>query len=70
MGKPEEMRPFERPRRRLEYNIKMYLTEVGCKNNFECYAALLGNRIAFGHLGAITAALQRLSLLKRHHSIW
>ena len=31
MGKPEEMRPFERPRRRLEDHIKMNLTEVGCK---------------------------------------
>ena len=31
VGKPEEMRPFERPRRRLEDHIKMNLTEVGCK---------------------------------------
>jgi hypothetical protein len=29
-GKPEGRRPFERPRRRLEDNIKMDLQEVGC----------------------------------------
>jgi hypothetical protein len=29
MGKPEGRRPLERPRRRLEDNIKMYLREVG-----------------------------------------
>jgi hypothetical protein len=27
--KPEEKRPFGRPRRRLEDNIKMYLREIG-----------------------------------------
>jgi hypothetical protein len=31
VGKPEGKRPKERPRRRLEYNIKMYLQEVGCE---------------------------------------
>jgi hypothetical protein len=30
VGKPEEMRPFER--QRLEDNIEMNLTEVGCKD--------------------------------------
>jgi hypothetical protein len=29
LGKPEEMRPLERPRRRWEDNIKMDLREVG-----------------------------------------
>ena len=31
MGKPERNRPIERPRRRWEDNIKMYLQEVGCR---------------------------------------
>ena len=30
VGKPEGRRPFERPRRRWEDNIKMDLQEVGC----------------------------------------
>ena len=30
MGKPEGKRPFGRPRRRWEFNIKMDLQEVGC----------------------------------------
>jgi hypothetical protein len=30
VGKPEEKRPLERPRRRWEDNMKMYLQEVGC----------------------------------------
>jgi hypothetical protein len=30
MGKPEGKRPFGRPRRRWEDNIKMDLPEVGC----------------------------------------
>jgi len=30
VGKPEGKRPFGRPRRRWENNIKMYLQEVGC----------------------------------------
>jgi hypothetical protein len=30
VGKPEEKRALERPRRRLKDNIKMYLQEVGC----------------------------------------
>ena len=30
MGKPEEKRPLERPRRRWEDNIKMNLRDVGC----------------------------------------
>jgi hypothetical protein len=30
VGKPEEMRPLGRPRRRWEDNIKMDLQEVGC----------------------------------------
>jgi hypothetical protein len=30
VGKPEEMRPLGRPRRRWEDNIKMDLPEVGC----------------------------------------
>jgi len=30
MGKPEGRRPFGRPRRRLEDNIKMDRQEVGC----------------------------------------
>ena len=29
-GKPEGMRPLERPRRRWEDNIKMDLQKVGC----------------------------------------
>jgi hypothetical protein len=29
MGKPEERRPLERPRRRWEYNIQMDVREVG-----------------------------------------
>jgi hypothetical protein len=29
MGKPEEKRPLERPRRRWVYNIKMDLREIG-----------------------------------------
>jgi hypothetical protein len=29
VGKPEEKRPLERPRRRWEDNVKMYLQEVG-----------------------------------------
>jgi hypothetical protein len=28
VGKPEERRPLERPRRRWEYNIRMHLWEV------------------------------------------
>jgi hypothetical protein len=31
VGKPEGRRPFWRPRRRWEYNIKMDLQEVGCR---------------------------------------
>ena len=30
MVKPERKRPFGRPRRRLEFNIKMDFQEVGC----------------------------------------
>jgi hypothetical protein len=30
IGKPERKRPFGRPRRRWEDNIKMDLQEVGC----------------------------------------
>jgi hypothetical protein len=30
VGKPEEQRPLERPRRRWENNIKMDLQEMGC----------------------------------------
>jgi len=30
VGKPEGKRPFVRPRRRWENNIKMDLQEVGC----------------------------------------
>ena len=30
LGKPEGKRPFGRPRRRWEDNIKMELKEVGC----------------------------------------
>ena len=30
VGKPEVKRPFGRPRRRWEDNIKIYLQEVGC----------------------------------------
>jgi len=30
VGKPEGKRPFGRPRRRWEANIKMDLQEVGC----------------------------------------
>ena len=30
VGKPEDQRPFGRPRRRFYYNIKMDLQEVGC----------------------------------------
>jgi hypothetical protein len=30
VGKPEGKRPLGRPRRRWEYNIRMYLQEVGC----------------------------------------
>ena len=30
VGKPESKRPFGRPRRRWEDNIKMDLREVGC----------------------------------------
>ena len=30
VGKPEAKRPLERPRRRCEDNINMYLYEVGC----------------------------------------
>jgi hypothetical protein len=29
VGKPEGKRPLERPRRRWEYGIKMYLREIG-----------------------------------------
>jgi len=29
VGKPEGKRPLGRPRRRWEYNIKMYIREVG-----------------------------------------
>ena len=32
MGKPEERRPLERPRRRWEDNIKIDLLEVGCRD--------------------------------------
>ena len=31
VGKPEGKRPLERPMRRWEDNIKMYLQEVGCE---------------------------------------
>jgi hypothetical protein len=30
VGKPEGMKPLERPRRKWEDNIKMDLREVGC----------------------------------------
>ena len=30
MGKPEEKKPLERPRRRWEDNIKIDLQKVGC----------------------------------------
>jgi hypothetical protein len=30
VGKPDETRPLERPKRRWEYNIKAVLQEVGC----------------------------------------
>ena len=30
MGKPEERRPLERSRRKLQYNIKKNFQEVGC----------------------------------------
>jgi hypothetical protein len=29
VGRPEGKRPLARPRRRWEYNIKMYLREIG-----------------------------------------
>jgi hypothetical protein len=29
VGRPENKRPLERPRRRWEYKIKMYLRELG-----------------------------------------
>ena len=32
VGKPEEERPFGRPRRRWESNIKIDLQEVGCED--------------------------------------
>jgi len=31
LGKPEEKRPFGRPRRRWEQNLKTDLLEVGCE---------------------------------------
>ena len=31
VGKPEGKRPFARPRRRWEDNIKMHFQEVGCE---------------------------------------
>ena len=31
VGKPEGYRPLGKPRRRLENNIKMDLTEMGCE---------------------------------------
>ena len=31
VGRPEVKRPLGRPRRGWEYNIKMYLREVGCE---------------------------------------
>jgi len=30
VGKPEEKRPLERPRRRWESNMRMYIQKVGC----------------------------------------
>jgi hypothetical protein len=30
LGKPERRRPLEKPRRRWEDNIKLYLQELGC----------------------------------------
>jgi hypothetical protein len=30
VGKPDGKRPFERPRLRWDYNIKMDIQEVGC----------------------------------------
>jgi hypothetical protein len=30
--KPEDKKRLERPRRRWEYNIKMYLKETGCED--------------------------------------
>jgi hypothetical protein len=30
VGKPEEKRPFRRPRRRWEDGIKIYFREIGC----------------------------------------
>ena len=32
MGKPEGKRPFGRPRHRWDYNIRMDLQEVGCRD--------------------------------------
>jgi 3-oxoacyl-ACP reductase-like protein len=32
MGRPEGNRPFGRPRRRWEVNIKMDLQEIGCES--------------------------------------
>jgi hypothetical protein len=35
MGKPERKRPLERPRRRWEDNIKMYIQEMELGNGFD-----------------------------------
>jgi hypothetical protein len=35
VGKPEGRRPLERPRRRWEDNVKMYLREVGWRGGID-----------------------------------
>ena len=56
VGRPEGKRPLGRPRRRWEYNIKMYLQEVGrgCGDWLELaqdrdrWQALVGTVMNFG----------------------
>jgi hypothetical protein len=47
VGKPEEKRPFGRPRHRWEDNIKMDLQEVGCggMNWIELVNAVMNLRV-------------------------
>ena len=48
LGKPEGKRPFGRPRRRWEDNIKMELKEVGCGARTE--SSCLWRGTGDGHL--------------------
>ena len=65
VGKPEGKRPLERPRRRWEDNIKMYLREVGCDaGNSGLNLLKKGQLISLVHCSCNTSICQ-ICMLKR-----